>query len=70
MNYSGPQDLLPPIYVKSVYWGLGHKKRPINIKFNIKACILTLNVITKTYTDWFTESHINQIYKIYESEGY
>ena len=35
MNLIGPQDLVPPIVVKSVYWGLGHMERPIHTKLNI-----------------------------------
>ena len=39
-------------------------QRPIYYKFNIWACIQTLNMTTKNYLDWFTgsgTSHIGQI---------
>ena len=31
----GPQGLVLPIEVKSVYWGLEHMDRPIHTKFDI-----------------------------------
>ena len=35
MGYIGPQDLVPPIYIKSENWGLEHMERPIHTKFDI-----------------------------------
>ena len=64
MDYIGPQGLVPPIYVKPVYWGLWHMERPTDTKFDIKACILTLNVITKYYFNRFSgygTAHLSQI---------
>ena len=34
MGYIGPQDVVPPIQTKPVYWGLGHMERSIRIKFD------------------------------------
>ena len=31
----GQQDPVPPIVVKSVYWGFGHIERSIRTKFDI-----------------------------------
>ena len=31
----GPQGRIPPILVKSAYWGLEHMERPIHTKFDI-----------------------------------
>ena len=59
-----PQDLVPPLYIKSRNWGLMHTERPIFTKFNIKACMLSLNVITENNLDRSKESgtsHIDQI---------
>ena len=39
-------------------------QRPIQTKFPIEACILTLNVITKNYLDWFTGSDSSLISQI------
>ena len=47
----GPQDLVPPIEVKSVYWGLRRMESSIHIKFITSACMLSLNVTTKNYLD-------------------
>ena len=60
----GPQGPVPTIKVKSIYWGLGHMERLIQIKFVIKACILTLNNTIKNYPHRSTGSgtfHISQI---------
>ena len=40
MDYIDPQDLVPHIQVKSVYWDLEHMKRPTPIKFDILFSIL------------------------------
>ena len=60
----GAQGPVPPIEVKSVYWGHGHLERPIRTKFNIQSSIPTLNNTTKNYPYWSTESgtsHRSQI---------
>ena len=44
-----PRDPIPPIQVKSVYWGLEHMERPIHTKYDIYAGIPTLNNTTKNY---------------------
>ena len=64
MGYIGPQDPVPPILVKSVYRSLGHIERPIRNKFNIYACIPTLNNTTENYPHRSTgsgTSHSSQI---------
>ena len=58
-----PQDLVPPI-TKPVYRDLGHMESPIRTKFNILACISTLNNTTKYYPHRSTgsgTSHLSQI---------
>ena len=59
----GTQGPVPPIIVKSVYWGIGHIERSIRPKLNIKARIPTVNNTTKYYPHRSTglgTSHINQ----------
>ena len=67
MGYIGPQDLVPPIQVKSVNWGLEYMERPIHTKFDIYACMLTPNNTTKNYRHRCTGPgtlHIGQIGKL------
>ena len=49
MSYIGPQDMVPPIYMKSAYGSLGQLERPIHSKINIYACMPTFRVITENY---------------------
>ena len=63
----GPQGPVPPILVKSVNCGLEYMERPIHTKFDIKACMLTLNNTIKNYRHRSTGSgtaHISQIGKL------
>ena len=49
---------------KSVYWGLEHMERPIHTKYDIYACIPTLNNTTENYPHGSTgsgNSHVSQI---------
>ena len=64
MRYIGTQGPVPPILVKSIYWGLEDMEHPIHTKFDLWACIQTLNNTTKNNRHWSTESdtsHISQI---------
>ena len=56
--------MLPLIWIKSTYWDLRHTKRLIHTKFDIKDCILTLNVLIENDIDRSIGSsvyHIDQI---------
>ena len=67
MGYIDPQDLVPPIQIQSVYWGLERMERPIHTKFDTYAYIPTLNNATKNYRHrctGFGTSHISQIGKL------
>ena len=35
VGYAGPQDMVPPIYTKPVYWDAVHKESPFLTKFYI-----------------------------------
>ena len=61
MGYIGLQDTTG---TKAVYRDIGHMESPIRTKFNISACILTLNNTTKNDSHRSTgsgTSHISQI---------
>ena len=63
----GPQGPVPPIWVKSIFWGLGHMELQIPTKFDFRAGILILINTIKNYTHLSTgsgTSHISQIGKL------
>ena len=59
MGYISPQYLVPPIVVKSVYWGLEHMERTMHTKLDILACMPTLNNTSKNFSYRSTGSGIS-----------